>query len=462
MTRVAIIGAGQGGTALLEIFAEDPSVKVVGIADKNASAPGLRLARSLNIPTTRDFKTLLKKKSDIIFNVTGSRALDRELEAHKKIGVEVIGGLTSKLTWALIDEKRKNQKKAEELLNEYLSLYNLSLKLSSNENLSKLYATVINYAADLTQTSAGSLAMFDEERGEMILVASKGFSKKFSQIRRWKIRRGGLTTRILNQKDPFLIEDLKKYPKFDNPLFRTEKIQSLAAISLWNEGKIMGILYVDDFKPRVFSEKEISILSLISTIAATTIAKAKILETTRLLAITDELTGLFNHRHFLQQLGAELSRTKRYERALTLVMLDIDHFKKYNDTHGHLKGNDVLRSLGDIIKRNCRETDIPARYGGEEFTIIMPETGRQKGKILAERLRKAIEDYPFKEARKQPTGGITVSVGVASFPENADSVHDLIEESDRALYRAKSEGRNRVCLASSRLKAGRGEGSDGA
>jgi diguanylate cyclase (GGDEF)-like protein len=447
MMRIAIVGAGKGGTSLLEILSEDPTIKITGVADRKKTAPGIRLAKALHIPTTPDFKRLLNKKNDIVINVTGSPEVEASLQASKRDGTEIISGRSAKLTWTLINERQKSQQEAEELLSEYLSLYDLSLKLSSNENIAKLYATVIDYATDLTRTPAGSLAMFDEEHGEMVLVAAKGFSRHFSRVRRWRVRKGGMTTYILNQKGVVAIKSLKKFPKFNNPLLLEEKVEVVAAIPLWNEGKILGILYVDDFKPRAFSERETSLLSLVSTIAATAIGKAKVLEMTRLMAITDELTGLFNHRHLLQQLSSELSRTQRYGRALTLAMLDIDHFKHYNDTHGHLMGNEVLRSLGDIIRRNIRETDIAARYGGEEFSIIMPETNRTKGKLIAERLRKAIAAYPFKKAEQQPGGAINVSIGLASYPENAASPHDLIEAADRALYRAKSTGRNRVCLS---------------
>jgi diguanylate cyclase (GGDEF)-like protein len=450
--RIAVVGAGKGGTSLLEILSEDPTLKITGVADRNKNAPGIRLAKALHIPTTTDFKTLLDKKNDIIINVTGSPDVEAALQASKRNGTEIISGRSAKLTWTLINERQKSQREAEQLLSEYLSLYDLSLKLSSIENIAKLYTTVIDYATELTRTPAGSLAMFDEERGEMVLVASKGFSRYFSQVRRWRVRKGGLTTYLLNQKGVIVIENLKKHPKFNNPVLLEEKVEAVAAIPLWNEGKILGILYVDDFKPRSFSEEETSLLSLISAIAATTIGKAKVLEMTRLMAMTDELTGLFNHRHLLQQLTSELSRTQRYGRALTLAMLDIDHFKHYNDTHGHLMGNEVLRALGDIIRRNIRETDIAARYGGEEFSIIMPETNRTKGKLIAERLRKAIADHPFKKAKQQPGGALHVSIGLASYPENAASPHDLIEAADRALYRAKSTGRNRVCLSTTHVK----------
>ncbi|MDC4206691.1 MAG: diguanylate cyclase [Candidatus Manganitrophus sp.] len=459
--RIAIVGAGKGGTSLLEILSEDPLIKITGVADRKKTAPGIRLATALRIPTTADFKTLLKKKNDIIINVTGSPKVEAALQASKRDGIEILSGRSAKLAWTLIDERQKSQREAERLLSEYLSLYDLSLKLSSNENIAKLYATVIDYATELTRTPAGSLAMFDEERGEMVLVASKGFSRDFSRVRRWRVRKGGLTTYILNQKGVVAIESVKKFPKFNNPVLLEEKVEAVAAIPLWNEGKILGILYVNDFKPHLFSEKEISLLSLVSTIAATSIGKAKILEMTRLMAITDELTGLFNHRHLLQQLSSELSRTQRYGRALTLAMLDIDHFKQYNDTHGHLMGNEVLRTLGDLIRRNIRETDIAARYGGEEFSIIMPETNRTRGKIIAERLRKAIADYPFKNGKTQPGGALNVSIGLATYPENAASPHDLIEAADRALYRAKSTGRNRVCLSTKQEGQGSGAGGRG-
>ncbi|MBI3803186.1 MAG: diguanylate cyclase [Nitrospirae bacterium] len=451
--RIAIIGAGKGGTSLLEILSEDPSIKITGVADRKKSAPGLRLARALSIPTTTDFNDLLGKKNDIIINVTGSPRVEAVLQASRRTGIEIISGQSAKLTWALIDERQKSQRETERLLSEYLSLYDLSLKLSSNENINRIYMTVIDYATDLTRTPAGSLAMFDEEQGEMVLVAAKGFSRNFSRVRRWKVRKGGLTTHILNQKGVMVIEDLFRHPKFNNPVLLKEKVHAVAAIPLWNEGKILGLLYVDDFKPRFFSEKETSLLSLVSTIAATTIGKAKVLERTRLMAITDELTGLYNHRHLLQQLSSEFSRTQRYGRALTLAMIDIDHFKRYNDTHGHLLGNEILRTLGDLIRKNIRETDIAARYGGEEFSIIMPETNRTKGRLIAERLRQTIAVYPFKPAA--PRGeAITISIGLASYPENAGSSHDLIEEADRALYRAKTMGRNRVYVSLTRGKKG--------
>jgi diguanylate cyclase (GGDEF)-like protein len=257
----------------------------------------------------------------------------------------------------------------------------------------------------------------------------------------------------LNQVEPLAVSDIKHHPKFDNPLMLGEGVRSLMASPLKAEGRIMGILYVDDFKPRQYTAREISLLMLLSTMAAMAIEKTRLLENTRLLAITDELTGLFNHRHFRKQLNLEISRAERYHRPLSLMMIDIDYFKHYNDTNGHLKGNQVLKEMGKILKEMSREVDIVARYGGEEFSIIMPETDRRKARTLSERLRKRIESHGFDNAGKQPNKNLTVSIGVASYPENGGSAFDIIEQADKALYEAKYAGRNTVCIAPQKSKS---------
>lgn len=157
-------------------------------------------------------------------------------------------------------------------------------------------------------------------------------------------------------------------------------------------------------------------------------------------AITDELTGLYNHRHFYRVLQSEVNRATRYRRHLSLIMLDIDRFKHYNDQWGHLAGDEALRELAEVLRKNARDVDVVARYGGEEFTIILPETSLEQAGIQAERVRSAVERYPFQ-------GRLTVSLGVATFVEGMEKAEELVQEADRALYRAKAGGRNRVCLA---------------
>jgi diguanylate cyclase (GGDEF)-like protein len=451
--EVALIGAGQGGSALLELFYNDPLVKIIGIADTKPHAPGIKLARRLKIPVTTDYLKLLNRKNlDLVIDVTGEKAVEKELEKIKPTGVGIMGGTSAYFLWQLIAERIKSKEEIEWLLFEYQSLYELGLKLTSTDQLDRLYNLIVDYAVRLTNTPAGSLAIFDEKRGEMSFAAVKGFSKDFSKNTRWKLRKAGLTSSILNQKHPLVIQDVKKHSSFDNPVMLREGIRSLIAAPLWAEGRIIGILYVDDFAIRDFKSREISLLSLLSTIAAMAIDKTRMLESNRMLAITDELTRLYNHRYFLQQLTNEINRAKRYNRPLSLLMLDIDHFKNYNDTYGHLKGNEILKDLAGMIKELSRDVDIPARYGGEEFTITMPETNRKRGQVLAERLRNTIAAHLFKYRERHPVGRLTVSIGLATCPDNANTPFALIEATDKALYEAKRAGRNRVCISS--MKAG--------
>lgn len=163
------------------------------------------------------------------------------------------------------------------------------------------------------------------------------------------------------------------------------------------------------------------------------------------LATHDGLTGLYNHRTFYTLLQEELERAQRFKRPVSLLMLDIDHFKRVNDTHGHQAGDLIIRGLSELLLRQARTIDRACRYGGEEITMILPETGPEAAAVIAERLRAAVAAQPFDVNRGAPVL-ITVSIGVASWPQ-ADSAQALVAAVDRALYAAKNTGRNRVCLA---------------
>jgi diguanylate cyclase (GGDEF)-like protein len=163
-----------------------------------------------------------------------------------------------------------------------------------------------------------------------------------------------------------------------------------------------------------------------------------------MLSITDELTGLFNRRRFNEAFTMEVRRATRYHHSLSVIMLDIDHFKEVNDTHGHPAGDIVLKRLGAILRDHLRETDLVARYGGEEFVMVLPETTLEIARTIAERLRARIENETFRTDEKELR--ITVSMGLVSRQGTLEA-EALLAEADEALYRAKSGGRNRVELA---------------
>jgi diguanylate cyclase (GGDEF)-like protein/PAS domain S-box-containing protein len=170
----------------------------------------------------------------------------------------------------------------------------------------------------------------------------------------------------------------------------------------------------------------------------------KMKEEALILSYTDDLTGMYNHRFFIHQLTMEVDRQKRYPSPLSLLMIDIDYFKNYNDTNGHLAGDQVLRAISLIIQHAVRQTDIVARYGGEEFGAILINTNQEGALFIAERVRRNVAETNFPNEKVQPNGDLTVSVGVATFSSKISTVTDLIREADDALYRAKRRGRNKV------------------
>jgi diguanylate cyclase (GGDEF)-like protein/PAS domain S-box-containing protein len=162
------------------------------------------------------------------------------------------------------------------------------------------------------------------------------------------------------------------------------------------------------------------------------------------LSYTDDLTGIYNHRFFIEQLTREVERHKRYATPLSLLMIDIDYFKHYNDTNGHLAGDQVLKAIAVLIERGVRQTDIVARYGGEEFSAILTNTGKEGALEIAERVRKNVSDARFPNEIAQPNKDLTISVGAATFSSPISTLIDLIREADHALYKAKNRGRNRI------------------
>ncbi len=172
------------------------------------------------------------------------------------------------------------------------------------------------------------------------------------------------------------------------------------------------------------------------------------------LSVRDGLTGLYNHRYFHEAASQELMRCKRHSCMFSVIFIDVDNFKEYNDTHGHPAGDEVLRKLSECMNDRLRKTDIAARYGGEEFVILLPETHGDNAMICAETLRKKIEQHPFPGRETQPLGIVSVSMGVAHYPDDGDDLDHLLHAADEALYRAKAAGRNKIIMAGTVVKQG--------
>ena len=164
------------------------------------------------------------------------------------------------------------------------------------------------------------------------------------------------------------------------------------------------------------------------------------------LSVKDGLTGLFNRRFFNNKMKEEIKRAVRYHKHVSLLLMDMDDFKHYNDHNGHLQGDSLLKTVGEIIGNNIRVTDFACRYGGEEFMVILPETDSQEAEIVAERIRRAIQEHAFPYEETQPLGDVTVTMGGATCPDDSEELNELIKKADDLLYKAKREGKNKAYL----------------
>jgi len=215
-------------------------------------------------------------------------------------------------------------------------------------------------------------------------------------------------------------------------------------IPLISRGKVIGLMQVITETGKNPSSRDKRLMIIFANAAAVAIDNSLLYGKTQELTITDELTDLYNYRHFLKTLAEELKRADRYRQKLSLLMLDIDHFKNVNDRYGHQTGNVVLREISNIIKQCVRDVDIVSRYGGEEFAVILPQTDQVEASSIAERIRETVELNNFPDSHNRRKIQVKVSIGACTYPGGIHSLKQLIDKVDGALYKAKALGRNQV------------------
>ena len=223
--------------------------------------------------------------------------------------------------------------------------------------------------------------------------------------------------------------------------FKTDVVAPIEA-----EGNLLGVLSVGGLSLRQAHAKRL--LKMLGDLTGVALVHVSRLRSTQQAANIDGLTGTMNKRAFQHRLGDEVHRAEQQNTPLSMLMVDIDHFKNYNDTNGHLEGDEVLKALGQILRGSVRSDDVTARYGGEEFIVLYPRASKAQALALAESLRQTVESHAFAHGARQPGGRVTLSGGVATFPEDSRNSVDLIRSADQALYEAKAAGRNRIVGAS--------------
>jgi diguanylate cyclase (GGDEF)-like protein len=222
-------------------------------------------------------------------------------------------------------------------------------------------------------------------------------------------------------------------------------LKSHLTLPLTVEGEILGCISLNSDQPNAFDAQDLQFLSVIGYQMAATLKHFQRFSSIKNIAIYDTLTGLYNRRYFEERLGVDAQKSFYSGTPLSLVMVDIDLFKKVNDTFGHTEGDQVLRKISSLLKTSVRKKDTVARYGGEEFILILPEAGLGESFMIAERIRRQVENTPFEIGQAQVN--LTLSMGISNFPSHrAKSKEELVKMADQALYDAKRGGRNKVCI----------------
>ncbi|MDP8230519.1 MAG: diguanylate cyclase [Candidatus Gorgyraea atricola] len=216
-------------------------------------------------------------------------------------------------------------------------------------------------------------------------------------------------------------------------------LEEFVTVPLKARDKVIGVIVTDNFfNKKPITSNDVRMLTTFANQAGLAIQNSRLYERALVLSNSDSLTRLWNHGYFQYLLGEEIKYSSSRKQSFTILMIDIDDFKKFNDTHGHQAGDAILRTISDIFKKTSKRIDIVARYGGEEFVMLLPGTNKQEALVLAERLRKTVKE-------SKDLKGITISIGAASFPEDAKEKEQLISLADKALYKAKRTGKNKVC-----------------
>ncbi|MCS6775028.1 MAG: sensor domain-containing diguanylate cyclase [Chloroherpetonaceae bacterium] len=324
-------------------------------------------------------------------------------------------------------------------------LYELSRLVQSSTDLDQLYQAIITQIQQVIPYENATLFLLDRARKRLEPKATQG--RVVNLLDHIAFEKGaGLSGWVAARGKQIVIPDLQKEPNLLNVEMIPPRVRSFISMPLRVQNNVVGVINLSHSRPNAFSPEDVQLLTILAAQAAITIERTEVFHTMELLAITDGLTQIYNHRYFHRRLEDEIKRGRRYKTVHTLLMVDIDRFKAINDRFGHTTGDAILRDLAALLRRSVRETEIVARYGGEEFAIILTQTDLEQGMIAAERVRASVEAQTFTTVDGQPLS-LTVSIGVAAFPRHARNASDLLEQADRALYTAKREGRNRVCVA---------------
>ena len=315
-------------------------------------------------------------------------------------------------------------------------LKSVTENLSMSLGLDDIANTMVNSTRELISNADRCLLyLIDTKKEGLYLVVSV----KSQESHKVETKKGDIFDMwVLKHRQPLLVTDADSDFRFTLQKEGVQKkhFESLIICPLMSEGKVLGILRLDSARKNLFTTYELSLLDKVASLSALAVHNSLLFQEQEELAIRDGLTGLYLQRYFKERLKGEFQRSLRKNSPMSLLMIDIDDFKQYNDKHGHQTGDEILKKLASFLVEAVRATDMVFRYGGEEFAIMLPQTLKQGAIEVAKRTINL----------ERQNVSITISIGLASYPEDAADKDDLIAKSDAALYQAKQLGKDRICL----------------
>lgn len=420
-----------GGNSVVGWVAEhgDPLIVNDVRQDPRYSAIDPRVLSEIAVPIKREGKTVG------VLNIE-----DDKTDAFSESDLRLLTTLASQVAVAM--DNARLYEEAKRRINELSALHNVGTTVSSTLRLDALLDQVCSTLSDTFHYNKIAIMIVDRSTNELVFKASLGYQNIMGEMgRRLKIGREGITGMVAATGEPIMVKDVTQNQHYVSIDGRT---RSELAVPLKIKQQVVGVLNVESDNVNAFDQVDLRLLTTLASQVAVALENARLYEETELLAVTDGLTGLNNHRFFQSFFERELNRARRYNHPLSLIMIDIDHFKKINDTLGHPVGDVVLQNVARILHDQARDVDLAARYGGEEFMLVLPETRKAEAQMLAERIRKAVEGNRFDDEITKAIGRVTISLGVSGFPEDGSEKNEIIDKVDKALYRAKAGGRNQV------------------
>ncbi len=328
---------------------------------------------------------------------------------------------------------------------ELASLLEIGKTLTSSLELRDVLKGIMAHLERLLQPKIWSLLLTDEETGELTFEIA--VSPVAEELKGMRLGPGeGVAGWVAQQGEPLLIPDVTQDPRYSGQVAIAVDypVASIACVPLMIRERVLGVLELIGVQgDEPFGPENMPLLGAVADFAAIAIDNARNYQRISELVITDDLTGLHNARHFHELLTYEVDRARRYGSQVSLLFLDLDHFKGVNDTYGHLVGSRMIAEVGQLIRRHIRSSDRAARYGGDEYVVVLPNTGKQGALAMAAKMLERLHSHPFYADNGEPIS-IAASFGVATFPDDAPDKTTLIRAADSAMYEAKEGGRNGV------------------